>query len=79
MSLGTLAEYAARMAAGYGAPTPVTVLCPKCGNSCEAWPPEDGETRQIRCPSCGTTTTLALDAPAEPDAEPGPFPQPSDP
>jgi hypothetical protein len=71
MSLGTLAENTARMAAEYGAPTPGTVLCPKCGNSCEAWPPEDGETRQIRCPSCGTTmTTLALDARAEPEAEP---------
>ena len=80
MSLGTLAENMARIAVEYGAPTPGTIICAQCGNSCEAWPPEDGETRQIRCPSCGTTMTLAsLDAPAEPDAEPDPFPQPSDP
>ena len=79
MSLGTLAENTARMAADYGAPTPITIICAGCGNSSEAWPPEDGETPQIRCPTCGTTTTSALDAPAEPDAEPGPFAQPSDP
>jgi hypothetical protein len=79
MSLGTLAENIARMADDYGAPTPATVICARCGNSCQAWPPEDGETGQIRCPSCATTTTLASDAPAEPDAEPGSFRQPSDP
>jgi hypothetical protein len=69
MSLGTLAENAAHMAAVYGAPTPVTIICAECGSRYEAWPPEDGKTRQIRCRSCRTTTTLALDAPAEPDAE----------
>lgn len=79
MSLGPLAENTARIAAEYGAPTPGTVLCPQCGNSCETWPPEDGETGQIRCLACGTTMTLASDAPGEPDARPDPFPQPSDP
>ena len=79
MSLGTLAENTARMAAEYGAPTPGTIICAECGSSYEAWLPEDGETRQLRCPSCGTTMTLAVGAPAEPDAEPGPLPQPSDP
>lgn len=70
MSLGTLAENTARMAAEYGAPTPGTIICAQCGSRYEAWLPEDGETRRIRCPSCGTAMTLTLDAPAEPDAEP---------
>jgi DNA-directed RNA polymerase subunit RPC12/RpoP len=65
MSLGTLAEDAVRMVAEYGAPTPITIICVKCETSYEVWPPEEGETRQIRCPSCGMTTTLAMKAPAE--------------
>ena len=78
MSLETLAENTARMAAEYGAPTPDTIICAECGSTYEAWLPEDGETRQLRCPSCGTAMTLAaLDAPAEPDDESGPLPQPS--
>jgi DNA-directed RNA polymerase subunit RPC12/RpoP len=68
MGLGTLAENVALMAAEYGPPTPAIIMCPDCGSKIEAWPPEEGETRQVRCEACGFTSAFALDAPAEPPA-----------
>ena len=64
--LGTLADNATRMAVEYGAPTPVTIICPDCGEKIKAWPPEEGETRPIRCRTCGFSSTFALSVAAEP-------------
>ena len=66
--VGTLAENVALMGAEYGPPTPAIIMCPDCGSKIEAWPLEEGETRQIRCETCGITSTFALVAPPEPPA-----------
>jgi hypothetical protein len=71
MGLGTLADNTTRMAVEYGPPTPVIIICPDCGDKIEAWAPEEGETRPIRCRTCGFSSTFALSVPAEPSDEGG--------
>jgi hypothetical protein len=63
VGLGTLADNMARITAEYGPPRPPTITCAGCANSIEVWPPEEGETRHIRCAACGWTTTLTTGGP----------------
>ena len=72
MSLGPLGEYIAIMEETFGPASPGSIQCVKCGSSIECWPPEEGEERNVSCPACGWTTTLAVGTPAgAADAEAG--------
>jgi DNA-directed RNA polymerase subunit RPC12/RpoP len=53
MSLGPLRENIARIASRYGPPKPATFKCGQCGSGIEVWLPDEGETPDIRCTSCG--------------------------
>jgi DNA-directed RNA polymerase subunit RPC12/RpoP len=53
MSLGPLRENIARIASRYGPPKPATFKCGQCGSGIEVWLPDEGETPDIRCISCG--------------------------
>lgn len=58
MSLELLRENIARMASQYGPPKPATLKCNECGSGIEVWLPGKGETRDIRCASCGWATMV---------------------
>jgi hypothetical protein len=66
MGLETLANNVARIAAECGLPKPANITCAKCASSIEVWLPEEGETHQIRCATCGWTTTLTIGGPPGP-------------
>jgi hypothetical protein len=72
MGLETLADNASRMSADYGPPTPFIIICAECGDKIEAWPPEEGDTGQIRCRTCGFGSTFTLSSPVEPPDGTGP-------
>ncbi|HEU5384690.1 MAG TPA: TFIIB-type zinc ribbon-containing protein [Streptosporangiaceae bacterium] len=59
VGLGSLTEYLAIMA-GQHPPEPMRALCPACGATIEAWPPDTGETSTGSCPRCGLVLTFRL-------------------
>jgi hypothetical protein len=66
MSLGPLSDDLARVAHEYGPPRPAIITCAECCGIVEAWLPDEGETRDIRCGACGWTTTVTVGAQAGP-------------
>jgi DNA-directed RNA polymerase subunit RPC12/RpoP len=58
VGLGTLESHLQDMLDLYGPPTPAVFGCPQCRAEIEVWPPDVGGQSTIRCPSCGSVTTI---------------------
>jgi Family of unknown function (DUF6624) len=65
VSLGPVSEYRARITASNGPPKPLSITCRECGNRIEAWLPDEGEAREVRCPACDWSTTVTVLRPGE--------------
>jgi hypothetical protein len=62
MSLGPLADYISGIERTYGPAKPVRIQCGGCRDGIDVWLPDQGEKRNVTCPACGWTTTLARGA-----------------
>jgi hypothetical protein len=73
VGLGPVSEYVARITSHAGPPKPASITCLECGAGIDAWLPDEGETKDIRCSAGGWTSHIKVGprpAPGAPSREP---------
>ncbi len=58
--LGPVSENIERITRDYGPPKPSRFTCRGCGARIEAWLPAKGDSQEVRCAGCGSTTTVTV-------------------
>jgi DNA-directed RNA polymerase subunit RPC12/RpoP len=69
VSLGPMSEHLERINRNYGAPKPSRLTCLECGEGIDVWLPDEGDSRDVRCPACGWETTVTV-GPRSPAGKP---------
>ena len=69
VSLGPMSEHLERINRNYGPPKPSRLTCLECGEGIDVWLPDEGDSRDVRCPACGWETTVTV-GPRSPAGKP---------
>jgi hypothetical protein len=69
VSLGPLSEHLDRVNRDHEPPKPARLTCHECGGAIDVWLPQEGESRDVRCPACGWESTVTV-GPRHPAGKP---------
>jgi hypothetical protein len=68
VSLGPVSENIEQISRNYGPPKPSRLTCADCGGGIDVWLPQEGESRDVRCPACGWATSVTVGRPPRQDS-----------